>query len=78
MLELILFVSHLPINTKHSTTSFSSINITTYKHISFKASENLEKMNSKGLLFLAMLLASIILIFAESAPKDLDNNDGNH
>ncbi|WJX10428.1 hypothetical protein P8452_01155 [Trifolium repens] len=32
-------------------------------------------MNSKALLFLAMLLASIILIFAESAPKDLDNND---
>ncbi|CAJ2674273.1 unnamed protein product [Trifolium pratense] len=32
-------------------------------------------MNSKALLFLAMLLASNILIFAESAPKDLDNKD---
>ncbi|GAU36676.1 hypothetical protein TSUD_15890 [Trifolium subterraneum] len=32
-------------------------------------------MNSKALLFLAMLLASVILIFAESAPKDLDNKD---
>jgi len=34
-------------------------------------------MNSKALLFLAMLLASILLICAESAPKDLDNKDGN-
>ncbi|KEH40712.1 glycine-rich RNA-binding protein 10 [Medicago truncatula] len=32
-------------------------------------------MNSKALLFLAMLLATILLICAESAPKDLDNKD---
>ncbi|KEH40708.1 putative glycine rich protein [Medicago truncatula] len=31
-------------------------------------------MNSKALLFLAMLLASILLSSAETAPKDLDKN----
>lgn len=68
----------LPINREYSATSFSSTNIGT----SFQSFHSeLAKLSSKTLLVLVMFVAFVLVLFAEVAPKDMDENfhanDGN-
>lgn len=72
--------SPCPINREYSPTSFSSIHTYRYKFhtVIFEFGK---KMTSKAFLVLLMFLASVLLISAEVAPKDVDGKlnkkDGN-
>lgn len=68
----------LPINREDPATRFSSVNVCTSLLLVYC---EFRKMGSKALLVLVLFMATIILISAEIAPKDLDEksdtNDGN-
>ena len=76
MNNLVLSLFILPINREYSATSFSTTNISTCLELFHS---ELGKMGSKAMLVLVMFLASALILSAEVAPKNLDENfDAKH